>query len=221
MTNQKRAKIFIVPYPAQGHVTPMVNLASVLALQGFEPVIVTTDFIRGSISNQIRSWTDISFIGIPEGIEEESPRDFFALERTMENVMPVFLENLVEKSRKEEEDGTGGAIACFVVDLLASGAITVGVQCGIPVAGFWPAMVETFHLITAIPEMIRKGFISDTGQFPFIALPLYIFSVHRNIVKKIYLHYFTCIVKFSVITKTIPVLYNFSQNLTYRVILCL
>ncbi|KAL8126905.1 UDP-glycosyltransferase 82A1 [Apium graveolens] len=162
MTNKKRPKILLVPYPAQGHVTPIINLASVLARQSFKPVIVTTEFIHRSISHQIGSGTEISLIGIPDEIEEGSPRDFFAVERAMENIMPKYLEKLVEKSRKEEEDG-GGVIACFVVDLLASWAIKVGCQCGIPVAGFWPAMVETYHLIKAIPDMIRTGFISNTG----------------------------------------------------------
>lgn len=170
MTNQKRPKIILVPYPAQGHVTPIINLASILARQNFEPVVVITDFIHRSISHQIGRETEISFIGIPDGIEEGSPRDFFAIERAMENIMPMYLEKVVEKSRKEEEEDGGGVIACFVVDLLASWAIKVGWQCGIRVAGFWPAMVETYHLITAIPDMIRTGFISDTGELPLLNL---------------------------------------------------
>ncbi|KAK1393425.1 7-deoxyloganetin glucosyltransferase [Heracleum sosnowskyi] len=167
MTNQKRPKIILVPYPAQGHVTPIVNLASLLARQSFQPVVVTPEFIHRSISHQIGRGTEISFIGIPDGIQEGSPRDFFAMERAMENILPKYLEKLVEKSRKDEEDG-GGVIAYFIVDLLASWAIKVGWQCGIPVAGFWPAMVETYHLIAAIPDMIRTGFISDTGEFLYL-----------------------------------------------------
>ena len=166
MTNQNRPKIILVPYPAQGHVTPIIKLASLLARQGFEPVVITTEFIHRSISHQIDRWNEISFIGIPDGIEEGSPRDFFATERAMENVMPASLERILVKSRAEEQQG-GGVIACLVVDLLASWAIKVARQRGIPVAGFWPAMAETYHLIKAIPEMIRTGFISDSGDFLF------------------------------------------------------
>jgi len=162
MGNMKRIqtpKIILVPYPAQGHVTPLLKLASAFLDHGFEPVMVTPEFIHRRIISNIDPKSNISCISIPDGLEMDMPRDFFANEKAMEINMPSHLEGLV---RKFNEDGE--VVACMIVDLLASWAIEVGHRCGVPVAGFWPAMLATYQLIAAIPDMVRTGLISETGK---------------------------------------------------------
>ncbi|KAG5242439.1 UDP-glycosyltransferase [Salix suchowensis] len=154
----RKPKIILVPYPAQGHVTPILNLASAFLSHGFEPVMVTPEFIHRRFISKIDSKSDISCISIPDGLEMDKPSDFFAIEKAMENTMPTHLESLVQKLSED-----GEVVACMVVDLLASWAIRVGHRCGVPVAGFWPAMLATYQLIAAIPDMVRTQLISDTG----------------------------------------------------------
>ncbi|XP_050379868.1 UDP-glycosyltransferase 82A1 [Argentina anserina] len=151
--------IILVPYPAQGHVTPMLMLASAFLTHGFNPVLVTPDYIHRQIVPKLESKDKIQCIPIPDGLDKDAPRDFFTIEKAMENTMPVHLEKLVHQL---DEDG---GVVCIVIDLLASWAIDVANRCGIPAAGFWPAMLATYRLIGAIPEMVRTGFISDAG-FP-------------------------------------------------------
>ncbi|KAJ6700264.1 UDP-GLYCOSYLTRANSFERASE 82A1 [Salix purpurea] len=154
----RKPKIILVPYPAQGHVTPILNLASTFLSHGFEPVMVTPEFIHRRFISNIDSKSDISCISIPDGLEMDKPSDFFAIEKAMENTMPTHLESLVQKLSED-----GEVVACMVVDLLASWAIGVGHRCGVPVAGFWPAMLATYQLIAAIPDMVGTQLISDTG----------------------------------------------------------
>ncbi|KAK6157046.1 hypothetical protein DH2020_011294 [Rehmannia glutinosa] len=92
-------------------------------------------------------------------------RDFFAVERAMEEHMPFFLEQLVRDMIDDDgENSGGGGIACLVADLLASWAFDVARRCGVAVvAGFWPAMHATYRLIDAIPQLIRTGVISENG----------------------------------------------------------
>ncbi|XP_062107037.1 UDP-glycosyltransferase 82A1 [Humulus lupulus] len=156
--------IVFVPYPAQGHVTPMLKLATAFLKldQGLRPVFVTPRFIHDQIISRQRFTNDhqtnsIEFVPIPDGIDESVPRDFFSLEAAMEKVMPAHLERLVR-------DQGGGVVVCMMVDLLASWAIEVANRCGVRVAGFWPAMLATYRLIVAIPDMVRSGLISDTGS---------------------------------------------------------
>ncbi|XP_059664822.1 UDP-glycosyltransferase 82A1 [Cornus florida] len=157
MKSLKRGnKMILVPYPAQGHVTPMLKLASALLNHGFEPVVVTPEFIHSRIANQVK---EISCISIPDGLEEDTVRDFFAIEMAMENNMPLHLERVVR-----EFLGDVDGRVCMVVDVLASWAIDVADKCGVQVAGFWPAMLATYRLIAAIPVMIRTGIISQTGN---------------------------------------------------------
>ncbi|KAL3568860.1 hypothetical protein D5086_028750 [Populus alba] len=155
----KTPKIILVPYPAQGHVTPLLRLASAFLDHGFEPVMVTPEFIHRRIISNIDPKSNISCISIPDGLEMDMPRDFFANEKAMEITMPRHLEGLVQKFNED-----GEVVACMIVDLLASWAIEVGHLCGVPVAGFWPAMLATYQLIAAIPDMVRTGLISETGS---------------------------------------------------------
>ncbi|KAG2716041.1 hypothetical protein I3843_03G108900 [Carya illinoinensis] len=154
----KRPKIILVPYPAQGHVTPMLKLASAFHNCGFDTIMITPEYIHHQIvSRLIESKDQTLSMPIPDGLDKATPRDFFAIEMAMENNMPVHLEAMV---RKLDEDG---GIVCMVVDLLASWAIEVANRCSVPAAGFWPAMLATYRLIATIPDLVRKSLISDAG----------------------------------------------------------
>ncbi|CAK7345230.1 unnamed protein product [Dovyalis caffra] len=136
----------------------MLKLASTFLSHGFEPVMVTPEFIHHRIISNIDSKSNNSCISIPDGLEMDKPRDFFAIEKAMEFNMPIHLEGLVQKFNED-----GEVVACMIFDLLASWAIEVGHVCGVPVAGFWPAMLATYQLIAAIPDMVRIGLISDAA----------------------------------------------------------
>ncbi|KAK3444667.1 hypothetical protein EUGRSUZ_A00894 [Eucalyptus grandis] len=158
----RRPKVILIPYPAQGHVTPMLKLASTLHSHGFDPVLVTPEFIHRRISPPVDRKTAevITYVPIPDGsgASDGTSRDFFSVEKAMEDIMPVHLERLVS-GLDVSDDG----MALMVVDLLASYAIEVGNRCRVPTVGFWPAMLATYKLVTAIPELVREGHISDCG----------------------------------------------------------
>ncbi|KAL0444415.1 UNVERIFIED_CONTAM: UDP-glycosyltransferase 82A1 [Sesamum latifolium] len=162
MTMMKKRTIILIPYPAQGHVTPMLKLASLLSSLGFRPVVITPEFIHRRISPQINPEDGVLCLSIPDGLDAETPRDFFSIERAMEENMPPVLEALLRKMIDELEEEEGG-IACLVADLLASWAVDVARRCGVAAAGFWPAMHATYSLIAAIPHLIRTGVISENG----------------------------------------------------------
>ncbi|KAL1560889.1 UDP-glycosyltransferase 82A1-like [Salvia divinorum] len=146
-------KIILVPYPAQGHVTPMLKLAAVIAGLGrFQPVVLTPEFIHRRISPQIDG---VLCLPLPDGLEDNAAPDFFAVERTMEETMPPALEELLREM--------AGGVACVVADLLASWAVEVARRSGVAAAGFWPAMHATYRLVAAIPHLIRTGVISENG----------------------------------------------------------
>ncbi|KAL0307056.1 UNVERIFIED_CONTAM: UDP-glycosyltransferase 82A1 [Sesamum radiatum] len=163
MTMMKKRTIILIPYPAQGHVTPMLKFASLLSNLGFRPVVITPEFIHRRISPQINPENGILCLSIPDGLDAETPRDFFSIERAMEENMPPVLEALLRKLIDELEEEEGG-IACLVADLLASWAVDIAQRCGVAAAGFWPAMHATYRLIAAIPHLIQTGVISENGK---------------------------------------------------------
>ncbi|KAF9606303.1 hypothetical protein IFM89_024971 [Coptis chinensis] len=120
---------------------------------------VTPEFIHNRIASKVESSIDgISYLSIPDGFDENEPRDFFTISYAMENNMPIHFQNILSGLNKD------GEVVCVVVDLLASWAIQVAKSSKIPVAGFWPAMLATYNLIKAIPNMIQLGLISESGR---------------------------------------------------------
>ncbi|CAD6262996.1 unnamed protein product [Miscanthus lutarioriparius] len=77
----------------------------------------------------------------------------------MEHHMPLHLERMLTTSPPRRVP----PVACVVVDVLASWAVPVAVRCGVPVAGFWPAMLACYRVVAAIPELLEKGLISESG----------------------------------------------------------
>ena len=167
MKVEKKAKVIVmVPYPAQGHVTPMMRLASSLPALGFRPVMVLPTFLHRQITTEkgkpggCISTEEVEIVSIEDGMEEAGKAGFFEIEEAMENAMPRHLERMV---RGLQDAGEG--IACVVIDLLASWAVQVCTTCGVTAAGFWPAMLATYRLIASIPDLLQAGLIDSTGMF--------------------------------------------------------
>ncbi|GAB4850601.1 hypothetical protein Ancab_029910 [Ancistrocladus abbreviatus] len=167
MKLEKKGKtVVLVPYPALGHVTPMLQLASSLHHNfGLRPVMVLPEFLYRRL-RQTMNLEDgntegmIQWVGLQDGLDEVETggaSDFFAIEEAMEKRMPMHLDGLIKRM-------VSGGVACVIIDLLASWAIDVAQnQCRVPTAGFWPAMLSTYSVITSIPDMLTKRLISSTG----------------------------------------------------------
>ncbi|KAL9680705.1 hypothetical protein QQ045_012484 [Rhodiola kirilowii] len=161
--------IILIPYPAQGHLTPMVKLGQAFHTRGFQPVVITPESIHTQLCKNQSGDDSVVYISVPETTRCRKHNDFFGIERAMEDEnMPLHLERIMSQL---EEDG-GSRVVCLVVDLLASWAIPVGIRKGILVAGFWPAMLATYHLLSAIPDMVRSGFISPSDVWYLTGIPV-------------------------------------------------
>lgn len=157
------ASIVFVPFAAQGHVAPMLQLARALADRGNVTVtVVVPDFIHRRMGQYRGGDTDgrVVLAPIPSGVEDDGgdePPGAAAIVHAMEHHMPSQLEAVLATA-------TQGRV---VVDLLASWAIPVAARCGLPVVGFWVGMTATYRAVAVIPELIEKGFVSGSGTYCF------------------------------------------------------
>jgi UDP:flavonoid glycosyltransferase YjiC (YdhE family) len=153
------AVVLLVPFPAQGHVTPMLHLALALAARGVAATVAVPDFVHRRMGSCAAVAGGVALASIPSGVPDDGggePPGFASIARAMEHHMPAHLEQML----------TRGRAACVVVDVLASWAIPVASRCGVPAVGFWPAMLASFRVVAAIPELLRQRFISDSGMHP-------------------------------------------------------
>lgn len=63
----RKRRVLLVPAPAQGHITPMIQLARILYLKGFSITIAQTKFNYLNPSNDL---SDFQFVTIPETLQE-------------------------------------------------------------------------------------------------------------------------------------------------------
>ncbi|MQL90797.1 hypothetical protein Taro_023410 [Colocasia esculenta] len=174
---RRRPLVVLVPFPAQGHATPMLHLGAALRRHGFRPILVLPASIRRRLSPSTvqgghvdveDDGCEVVIASVPDGIAEGAQGDFFALERAMEEVMPAHFEGLLRSldgapAAGREGGGRMGSVACVVVDLLASWAMGAAARCKVPVAGFWPAMLATYRLVSAAPDLVERRLISASG----------------------------------------------------------
>ncbi|KAJ1271938.1 hypothetical protein BS78_06G164600 [Paspalum vaginatum] len=157
--------VLLVPFPAQGHVTPMLQLARALAAHGVAPTVAVPDFIHRRIAGACGG--GVALASIPSGIVvpadagDDTPPGFGAIVHAMEHHMPPHLERMLLAAAPR--GGSRPVVACVVVDVLASWAVPVAARCGVPAAGFWPAMLASYRVVAAIPELIDRGLISESG----------------------------------------------------------
>lgn len=165
------AAVVLVPFPAQGHVSPMFLMARALAARGVDATLAVPDFVHrrmvGASCSHDGDGTDgrhgVGIASIPTGVPDDGngePPCFAAFAHAMEHTMPARLEEML---MRRASTGRGG-VACLIVDVLASWAVPVAERCGVPAVGFWTAMLATYRAVAAIPELIAKGLISDCGM---------------------------------------------------------
>ncbi|XP_030538947.1 UDP-glycosyltransferase 83A1-like [Rhodamnia argentea] len=156
--------VLAIPFPAQGHVIPLMEVSKRLVDRGIRVTFVNTDFVHKRV---IDALTDKDFLGdsihlvsIPDGLGPgEDRNDLGLLAEAMFQVMPGKLAELIRKTEEKE----GEKITCVLADGSMEWALEVAHKMNIPKAAFWPASVALFASGLSIPKMISDGIINDEG----------------------------------------------------------
>ncbi|XP_044476766.1 UDP-glycosyltransferase 83A1-like [Mangifera indica] len=162
----KQPHVLAIPLPAQGHVGPLLKLATKIAEHGVKVTFVNTEFIEAKIMASMPEISAIGgslieFVSVPDGLEHgDIERDFEKSRNIMKKVMPGKLKELIEKINQVSDDQQ---ISCVIGDVNAQWGLEVAQKLGIPSAAFvtyGPAILALqFH----ITKLIDDGVIDADG----------------------------------------------------------
>ncbi|WCJ25600.1 UDP-Glycosyltransferase superfamily protein [Euphorbia peplus] len=163
----RKGHVLIIPYPAQGHVTPLMHLSHRLTNLGFRITFVNTEFNHKRVISAANHPMDslINLVSIPDGLGLEDDRtDLAKLCDSILGTMPEKLERLIQDINiKELKKGVDGVVSCVIADGYMGWVGNVARKMGIKVAVAWPSSAAMFTLLENVPKLIQDGFIDHQG----------------------------------------------------------
>ncbi|KAG2715533.1 hypothetical protein I3760_03G082700 [Carya illinoinensis] len=156
--------VLVIPFPAQGHIIPLLELSRHLVNHGFKITFVNTEYNHDRIMNAIgvkdKIGDQIHMVTIPDGIETlEDRKKPGKSSAAVLNVMPGKLEELIDRIC----GSNGEEITCVLADQSIGWALEIAEKKGIRRAAFCPAAAALLVLVFNIPNLIRDGIIADDG----------------------------------------------------------
>ncbi|GKG33894.1 hypothetical protein Tco_0434053, partial [Tanacetum coccineum] len=131
----KHAHVLVIPYPAQGHVIPLMELARCFTSNGLKVTFVNTEVAHKMVTSALSEKDDQSdsmqMVGIPDGMEPwEDRNDIGKLTETVFRVMPDKLEELIKYINKTNDE----KITCIIADYCMGWISKVAQKMGIRLA---------------------------------------------------------------------------------------
>ncbi|KAI3899502.1 hypothetical protein MKW92_037626, partial [Papaver armeniacum] len=156
--------VVCVPFPAQGHISPMLKLAKLLHSKGIHITFVNTEFnhkrlIKSRGNDSVKGLPNFQFHTIPDGLpptDVESTQDIPSLALSTKKNCGVPFRNLLMKLKE-----TSGIphVSCVVSDGCMSFTLAVAKEFGFPVYLFWTTSACGFMAYLHYRHLLEKGLI--------------------------------------------------------------
>jgi hypothetical protein len=149
----------MLPFAAQGHVMPLMELSHQLVEHGYEVVFVNTDFNHARILTALEGAAPaaggIDWISFPDGMGPDGDRTDIG--KVLDGLPAAMLGGLEETIRSRN-------IRWVVADVSMSFVLELVHKVGVRVALFSTFSAATFALSMRLPKMIEDGIIDETGK---------------------------------------------------------
>ncbi|KAF5809597.1 putative 7-deoxyloganetin glucosyltransferase [Helianthus annuus] len=153
-----------IPFPAQGHINPMLILAKILHSKGFHITFVNTEFnhqrlVKSQGLDTLNRYTSFRFETIPDGLPPpenlDATQDIPALcKSTSETCLEPFKTLLA----KLNDTATRPPVSCIVADGAMSFTLDAAHELGIPEVLFWTTSACGFLGYVHYDTLRQNGF---------------------------------------------------------------
>lgn len=173
-SSQKRHAVCI-PYPAQGHINPMLKVAKLLHSRGFHVTFVNTDYnhrriLRSRGPHALDGLPSFRFETIPDGLpwtDVDEKQDMIKLiDSTINNCLSPFKDLLLRLNSGSEVP----PVSCIVSDASMSFTIDAAEELQIPVVLLWTNSATALILYLHYHKLIEKEIIPVKGMHQLIDL---------------------------------------------------
>ncbi|XP_057470256.1 7-deoxyloganetin glucosyltransferase-like isoform X2 [Actinidia eriantha] len=147
-----------IPYPAQGHITPMLKLAKLLHHRGFQITVVNTEFnhrrlLKSQGASSLHSVSSFRFETIPDGLppsDADATQDIPSLcDSVRKNFLVPFRDLLTKLT---------STVTCIVSDVTMNVfTVKVAEELCIPVVLLWTSSTSAFMGFVHYRQLIQKG----------------------------------------------------------------
>ncbi|KAL9461018.1 hypothetical protein AB3S75_004087 [Citrus x aurantiifolia] len=156
--------VIVLPYPSQGHITPMMQLAKLLHSKGFHVTFVNTEFnhnrfIRNKGPDSLKGLPDFRFETIPDGLppsDRDATQDLPAL---CSSIKKTCLAPFLELLGKLNSSGNVPQVNCVVSDGIMGFGAKAARILGIPDVQLWTASACGFLAASQFPELVNRGIV--------------------------------------------------------------
>ncbi|XP_076917610.1 UDP-glycosyltransferase 83A1-like [Bidens hawaiensis] len=162
MTN---THVLVIPYPAQGHVIPLMEVSRCFINNGLKVTFVNTEFAHKRVMS---AWSEtdgpsdlMHMVTIPDGMRPcDDGDDLGVLTRTMFQLMPAKLEELINDINENDEE----KITCIVADSCMGWVGKVAQKTDIRLALFSPWSAGVVAIGMSIQKLIDDGVRNSRGK---------------------------------------------------------
>ncbi|XP_031392860.1 7-deoxyloganetin glucosyltransferase-like [Punica granatum] len=155
-----------IPYPAQGHINPMLKLAKLLHHKGFHITFVNTEFnhrrlLRSRGPNALDGLPSFRFETIPDGLppsDVDATQDIPSLcESTRKYCLPYF-RGLLARLDERARTGDISPVSCVVSDGAMSFTLDAAEEIGVPEVLFWTTSACGLMGYVHYQSLVERGY---------------------------------------------------------------
>ncbi|KAK4435429.1 UDP-glycosyltransferase 83A1 [Sesamum alatum] len=167
----KKPHVLAVPFPAQGHVKPLMKLSRQIARHGIKVTFVNIECIHEKIVAAAKMSAgdeedgqeddNIVLTTVPDGRSPDDDRnDSFKLLESLRNTMPGFLTGLIESINSSNGDER---VSCVIADITIGWILETAEKMGAEPVVFSPPSAAALAIILHIPRLLEEGNLDSNG----------------------------------------------------------